>query len=276
MTQMRQLNALTPTPSSERLAAEHSAEEMPSGWRGYEAALAGMGSVLSPDDVIHLALSTGTIGNDIAWIALARGLKVGALHANLLSTQMQSQSQKKIEHDAESNSTEEHESTAHSSLLGQRCLTGEISIAPGAALACLLQRKRQVIVTLLNKKISRSGAFFEALQMSLDWEVPVLFVALHEPADSKAATQGRTWVSRAESFGLKAARCDGLCVLDVRDKTREALEWVRTHKMPFLLELTIPNTAREPNAPNDPVALFRTRLLEAGVMRDEPPLTANS
>jgi len=215
-------------------------------WIGCEAGLAAIGSVLTPDDVIHSAHAEQGSASDIELVAAARGV-VKLTHAPELSG---------------------------TALAGVRFIEGSIALSAGAALACRLQRKRQIAVSLLDGGVSSSGAFFETLQLALSWELPLLLVAFHPPPDSRTATQGRTWVSRAESFGLGATRCDGLCALEVRDHTRNAANHVRAHKGPFLLEVTIPESARQmgldiDSARRDPVALFRQRLIEAGAMSEE-------
>lgn len=215
-------------------------------WIGCEAALAAIGSILTPDDVIHSAHTATSAPSDADVVAAARGV-VKLTHAPDLSG---------------------------TALAGVRFIEGNVALATGAALTCRLQRKRQITVTLLDGSVSCSGAFFETLQLALNWELPLLLVAFHPPPDPRTATQGRTWVSRAESFGLTARRADGLCALEMRDQTREAANHVRGHKGPFLLEATIPEASRQvlidPEAArHDPVVLFRQRLIEAGALNED-------
>jgi TPP-dependent pyruvate/acetoin dehydrogenase alpha subunit len=217
-------------------------------WRGCEAALVGVGSMLGTDDVV-----ISTLGSNADAIAVARG----------------------HEPTPAAGSNGQHAAAQSSALIGTRAVCGAVALAPGVALACRLQRKRQIAVVIIDGVVTRSGPFFETLQLAVEWELPLLIVCLHEPPDPKSASHGRTWTSRAESFGLSGARCDGLQVLDVRDAAKAAVSHVRNHKGPYLLELTIPAAARSTTGDEDvslkadPVALFRGRLIEAEALNAE-------
>ncbi|HYF51096.1 MAG TPA: thiamine pyrophosphate-dependent enzyme [Planctomycetota bacterium] len=211
-------------------------------WIGCEAALASMGLMITPDDVVHSTVAA----SDEDVITAARGLAHLTKTADLSGT----------------------------ALAGVRFLEGSVALAPGAALTCRLQRKRQITVTLVDEVGTAGGAFFETIQLALAWELPLLLIAFHPPPDPRTATQGRTWVARAETFGMSALRCDGLCALEMRDAVRDAAAHVRGHKGPFLLDVMIPPSARNAgldadSARYDPVILFRQRLIEAGALNEE-------
>jgi TPP-dependent pyruvate/acetoin dehydrogenase alpha subunit len=221
-------------------------------YRGCEAALAGVGSGLGADDVVLSTL--GPVGTATNAISVSRGIEPAAsagANGNAAAV------------------------APNNALGGTRNFTGGVALAPGIALACRLQRKRQIAVVIMDGAITRSGPFFEALQLAVEWELPLLLVCLHEPPDPKSASHGRTWTSRAESFGLAGARCDGLQVLDVREAAKLAVSHVRNHKGPYLLELTIPAAARsgavddDGVAKADPLAIFRARLIEAEALNTE-------
>jgi pyruvate dehydrogenase E1 component alpha subunit len=192
---------------------------------GQEAIAVGVCSALEPTDLV-LATYRGH------GAAIAKGCDPGSLMAELLT---------RTTGCCKGRGGSMHLCDKSKGFLGTNAIVAaHIPIAGGVALSCKLRKTGQVVVCFFGDGASCEGEFFETLNMSALWKVPLLFVcenngyAISVPTSLSQATPDIA--DRARGFGIPAVSIDGNDVLEVRAKTAEAVAYARQGNGPFLIE----------------------------------------
>ncbi len=162
-------------------------------------------------------------------------------------------------------------------------VAAHIPIAGGVALSCKLRKTRQVVLCFFGDGASCEGEFFETLNMSALWKVPLVFIcenngyAISVPTSASQATPDIA--DRARGFGIPAVSIDGNDVLEVRARTSAAVAHARQGYGPFMIECKTVRWERHsafsagryenPEEAQrwkkvDPIPRFAQRLLEMG------------
>ncbi len=167
-------------------------------------------------------------------------------------------------------------------------VAGGIPIATGAGLQAKLARTGQVTVCFFGDAATNQGTFHEAVNMAGLWKLPVVYVCennLYGISVSQARHQAIADIAvRAAAYGMPGVVADGMDVLDVYEKVREAVDRARRGEGPTLVECRTyrygghhcgePGTAyrtREEIAAwrdRDPLPRFIARLKEDGLLSD--------
>lgn len=165
-------------------------------------------------------------------------------------------------------------------------VAGGLPIATGAALQAKLRKTGQVVVAFFGDAATNQGTFHESVNMAGLWRLPVVYVCennLYGISVSQARHQAvRDVAVRAEGYGMPGVVADGMDVLDVYAKVREAVARARRGEGPTLVECKTyrygghhcgePGTAyraKEEIAAwrdRDPLRRFRAYLTEHGVL----------
>ena len=180
-----------------------------------------------------------------------------------------------------------HLTKASAGMLGSYAIVGShLPMAAGAAWSARLRGTGQVAVAFFGDGATNIGAFHEALNLSVVWGLPVLFICennlymeytpIHEVTAVADPAAGR-----APAYGIAAEVIDGNDVLIVWDAVRRAAERARAGQGPTLLEAktyrhfghsrTDPASYRpaaevEQWLSRDPLDLARARLRALGVL----------
>jgi acetoin:2,6-dichlorophenolindophenol oxidoreductase subunit alpha len=110
-------------------------------------------------------------------------------------------------------------------------VAGHIPHAGGVALGCQLRRTGQVVLCFFGDGAACEGEFFETLNMSVLWKVPLVLIcenngyAISVPTAKSQATPDIA--DRARGFGMPATIVDGNDVLAVRAAVDEAVSRAR-------------------------------------------------
>jgi len=138
------------------------------------------------------------------------------------------------------------ESTHHAGIphlniiLGTGVVGGHIPVAVGAALGVKLQAKDQVVVCFFGDGATSRGDFHEGVNLAAVLDLPVVFVcennqyAFSTPLSRQ--TKAKHIADKAPGYGIPGVIADGQSVLDVYQKTREAVNRAREGLGPTLLE----------------------------------------
>jgi TPP-dependent pyruvate/acetoin dehydrogenase alpha subunit len=119
-------------------------------------------------------------------------------------------------------------------------VAGHIPHAGGVALSCRFRGTGQVVLCFFGDGAACEGEFFETLNMSMLWQVPLVFVcenngvAISVPTSKSQATPDIA--DRARGFGMPAAIVDGNDVLAVRAAIAEGVERARAGQGPTFVE----------------------------------------
>ncbi|GAB4305615.1 MAG: pyruvate dehydrogenase (acetyl-transferring) E1 component subunit alpha [Promethearchaeota archaeon] len=161
---------------------------------------------------------------------------------------------------------------------------GGIPIAVGAGLSCKLKYPGRVVACFFGDGASNQGANFHgAVNLAAIWDLPVVFVcennlyAMGTP--QRTAMKVKDVAERAAAYGIPGVVADGMDVVDVYLKAKEAVERARRGEGPTLLECKTyrikghskfdPAKYRPPEEveawlARDAVATYRARLLDSG------------
>jgi pyruvate dehydrogenase E1 component alpha subunit len=237
---------------------------------GHEAVAVGASAALRPDDYVFATYR----GHHHA---MARGATPVECLAELMS---------KSTGLCQAKGGSMHLTKASAGMLGSYAIVGaHLPIAAGAAWSARLRGTDQVAVAFFGDGATNIGAFHEALNLSVVWALPVLFICennlymeytpIHEVTAVADPAAGR-----APAYGIPAEVIDGNDVLIVWDAVRRAAERARAGQGPTLLEAktyrhfghsrTDPASYRpaaevEQWLSRDPLDLARARLRGLGV-----------
>ena len=172
-----------------------------------------------------------------------------------------------------------------SGAMGSYAIVGaHLPIAAGAAWAAMERGTGQVSVCFFGDGATNIGAFHEALNMAVVWNLPVVFVCENNqymeytPIRSVTAVP-RPAADRASAYGLEAIEVDGNDPDEMLGIARSSLERARAGGGPSLIEaLTYrhgghsradpgkyrPDDEVEMWKARDPIPMYRERLAGAG------------
>ena len=163
---------------------------------------------------------------------------------------------------------------------GHAIVGAHLPLAVGMALADKYQGSEAATICLFGDGATNIGYFHESLNLSMVWDLPVLWICENNQYGMGTAVERASAVSeirrKAEGYGMPNARVDGMDILQVRAATKEALKHVRKDG-PYLLEVITyrflghsmgdPERYRESDEVqrwkgDDPLGIFRKHLLE--------------
>ena len=237
---------------------------------GMEAIAAGFGLVLRPDDYTF-ATYRGHAHT------LARGVDMGSVMAELLGRSNGLLGGK---------GGSMHLTSVEHGMMGSYAIIGaHLCVANGAAWSAQMRGTDQVAVAFFGDGTTNIGAFHEALNFAVVWNLPVVFVCENNlymeytPIDLVTAVRNPA-AGRASAYGLEPVVVDGNDADAVYMMARKAVEDARRGKGPALLEAVTyrhgghsradPGKYRPPGEieawmGRDPIPMYHQRLLRLGV-----------
>ena len=138
-------------------------------------------------------------------------------------------------------------SSSHNFLGGFAFIAEGIPIAIGAAFQSIylkqvlkVQEKMRVTVVFFGDGTTNNGQFFECLNMSVLWKLPIIFVVENNQwaigmAHHRSTSKPEIY-KKAEVFGMPGIEVDGMDVLAVREVAQEAIIRARSGEGPTLIE----------------------------------------
>jgi pyruvate dehydrogenase E1 component alpha subunit len=167
---------------------------------------------------------------------------------------------------------------------GHAIVGGHLPIAAGLALGDQYAGNDNVTICMFGDGATNIGYFHEALNLSKVWNLPVLWVCENNLYGMGTAVDRASAVSeirqKAEGYGMGNERVDGMDVMKVYAAAHKAIEFVRTEKRPYLLEIVTyryrghsmgdPERYRKQEEvhkyqENDPIGIFRKALIRKKV-----------
>jgi pyruvate dehydrogenase E1 component alpha subunit len=124
---------------------------------------------------------------------------------------------------------------------GHAIVGAHLPIAAGLALGDKYRHGDGVTICMFGDGATNIGYFHEALNLSKVWDLPVLWVCENNQYGMGTAVDRASAVSeirqKAEGYCIPNSCADGMDILHVRKVAEEALEYVRSGKGPFFLEI---------------------------------------
>lgn len=256
----------------EKLAALQAQGPFPSSCssQGQEASAVGVMAALTPDDrILTNHRSAGHL--------LARGADPRRIFAEVMG---------KATGYCQGKSGSLHISVAELGVvLTSTIVGGELSMAPGVALARKMLHEPGITVCLFGDGAACEGIFHEALNLAAVWALPVLFVCENNEWQAFVRRHETMLTERVSEwgrgYGLPCQSVDGNDVRAVQAATEAAVQTIRETGKPFFLEtLTyrqrghfsgddeahITVAERAPWLARDPIARFEVELRDRGEM----------
>jgi pyruvate dehydrogenase E1 component alpha subunit len=126
-------------------------------------------------------------------------------------------------------------------MLGANAIVGAgIPIATGAAWSCAYRKTGQVAVCFFGDGAANEGAFHEGLNLAAVWRLPVVFVCENNvygfSTHYRRVTPIENIADRAAAYGMPGVVVDGMNIIEVYNRAKEAIAGARQNKGPTLLE----------------------------------------
>jgi pyruvate dehydrogenase E1 component alpha subunit len=123
---------------------------------------------------------------------------------------------------------------------GHAVVGAHLPIAAGLALGDLYAKNGAATICFFGEGATNIGFFHEAVNLSMVWNLPVLWVCENNKYGMGTAVDRASAVSeisqKALGYGMESGRVDGMDVMAVQAAAAKALAHVRAGKGPFLLE----------------------------------------
>jgi pyruvate dehydrogenase E1 component alpha subunit len=189
-----------------------------------------------------------------------------------------------------------HLTSVEHGVMGSYAVIGaHLPIACGAAWSAQYRGTEQVAVAFFGDGSTNIGAFHEALNFAAVWKLPVIFFCennlwMEYTRTSEVTAVANPAADRASAYGLESIIVDGNDADAVFEVTSAAFARARAGEGPSMIEAKTyrhgghsradpgkyrPDEELAEWMTKDPIPLYRTRLLEAGVSEDELVLIEN-
>ncbi|HEV3231212.1 MAG TPA: thiamine pyrophosphate-dependent enzyme, partial [Candidatus Dormibacteraeota bacterium] len=168
---------------------------------------------------------------------------------------------------------------------GHAIVGGHIVIAPGLALAAVMQGQKRVVVDVFGDGATAIGEFHEGVNLAAIWNLPVIFL-VENNLYGMGARPGEQFkvpeiFRRAAAYGIPGHRVDGMDVLAVNQVMAEVVERARGGGGPAIVEaltyrfrghsMADPEQYREKAEvrrwqKRDPIRILDERLVKGGLV----------
>ncbi len=164
---------------------------------------------------------------------------------------------------------------------GHAIVGAHLPIATGMALGDKYGNRDNVTICMFGEGATNIGFFHEALNLAKVWQLPVLWVCENNRYGMGTSVERASAVSeirqKAEGYGMPSDKADGMDVMKVYAAAQQAIDYVRSGKGPFLLEITTyrfrghsmgdPERYRKQEEvkkweENDPIGVYRSYLTD--------------
>jgi pyruvate dehydrogenase E1 component alpha subunit len=158
---------------------------------------------------------------------------------------------------------------------------GHLPIAAGLAIGDQYAKNDNVTICMFGDGATNIGYFHEALNLAKTWGLRVLWVCENNIYGMGTSVERASAVKdirqKAEGYGMKNSKANGMNVLEVYDAAKEAIDYVRKEAQPYFLEVETyrfrghsmgdPERYRKPDEvkkwqENDPIGIFNKYLLD--------------
>jgi pyruvate dehydrogenase E1 component alpha subunit len=171
---------------------------------------------------------------------------------------------------------------------GHAIVGAHLPLAAGMAMADKYRGDSAVTICMFGDGATNIGYFHEALNLSMVWDLPVLWVCENNQYGMGTSVERASAVDemrqKAEGYQMPNSRVNGMNVLEVRNAAEETLEYVRDNGTPYFLEIVTyryqghsmgdPERYRESDEvdqwrEDDPIGIFRAHLIDSGVFSSD-------
>ena len=124
---------------------------------------------------------------------------------------------------------------------GHGIVGAQVPIGTGVGFALKYNRDDKVCATYLGDGAINQGQVYESFNMAELWTLPVLYVIENNKygmgTSVERASATTSLYQRGEAFGIEGEQVDGMHVLSVMEAAERAVDYVRSGKGPYILEM---------------------------------------
>ncbi|MCZ2126734.1 MAG: pyruvate dehydrogenase (acetyl-transferring) E1 component subunit alpha [Anaerolineales bacterium] len=124
---------------------------------------------------------------------------------------------------------------------GHAIVGGHLPIAAGLAVGDQYAKNDNITICMFGDGATNIGYFHEALNLSKTWGLRVLWVCENNQYGMGTAVERASAVTeirqKADGYGMKSRRIEGMDVMTVYEAAKEALDFVRKEAQPYFLEI---------------------------------------
>ena len=156
---------------------------------------------------------------------------------------------------------------------GHGIVAAQVPIGAGLAFSHKYNENKNVSITYFGDGAANQGQVYEAYNIASLWKLPVVFVIENNKygmgTSVNRSSAGENLSDRGKAYGIKSEIVDGMDILAVRDAAIRAIEYCRSGKGPFILEM---KTYRyRGHSMSDP-AKYRTREEVDKIRKNSDPI----
>ena len=124
---------------------------------------------------------------------------------------------------------------------GHGIVGAQVPIGVGLAFSHKYKKDGFVCMTYLGDGAVNQGQVYESFNMSALWSLPVIFIIENNKygmgTSVNRASAGRSLAERGRAYGIPGMEVDGMNIFSVREAGKEALDYTRSGKGPYILEM---------------------------------------
>ena len=124
---------------------------------------------------------------------------------------------------------------------GHGIVAAQVPIGAGLAFAHKYNGNKNVAITYFGDGAANQGQVYESYNIAALWKLPVIFVIENNKygmgTSVNRSSAGDNLSDRGKAYGIVADIVDGMDVLAVRDAALKAMDYCRSGKGPYILEM---------------------------------------
>ena len=172
---------------------------------------------------------------------------------------------------------------------GHGIVGAQVPLGTGMAFASKYLNDDAITLTYFGDGALNQGQVYESFNMAALWKLPILYIVENNVYSMGTSTARHCSITdlykRGESFGIPGMKIDAMNLLEVMQKGKEAVDYVRRGKGPMLIEMNTyryrghsmsdPGNYRSKEEvtkvkeERDPINLYKTYLLENKLCNEE-------
>lgn len=172
---------------------------------------------------------------------------------------------------------------------GHGIVGAQVPIGTGMGFAAKYKKDNSVALAYFGDGASNQGQVFESFNMAALWKLPVIYIIENNGYSMGTSLKRHCSIEdlskKGESFGIPGVKIDGMNILEVMEKGKKAVDYVRSGNGPILLEMQTyryrghsmsdPGNYRSKEEVTnirenrDPIDFYRNHILENKLAKEE-------